>query len=76
MNSKEANTQAYPFVPSGIEVLGGKDLCQWIFVSLYHEWCVHKVLFEVFSDTSSEGKELKFRAVVVFLSWHEGVTGW
>ena len=54
-------------MPSGIEVWGGKDIHQWIVVSLYHKWCVCKVLFEVLSDIPLQGKELKFRAVVVFL---------
>ena len=28
----------------------------------------------MFSDTPIEGKELKLRAVIVFLQWHQGVT--
>ena len=57
----------YPSVPSGIEVLGGNDVPQWIVVSLYHEWRVCKILFEVVSDTPLEGKKLKFRAEIIFL---------
>ena len=57
----------YPSVPSGIEVWGGKDVHQQIVVRSYHEWHVHKVLFEVFSDTPLEGKKLKFRAEIIFL---------
>ena len=58
---------AYPPMSHGIEVGGGKDICQQIVVSLYHEWCISKILFEVLGDTPLESKELEFRAVVVFL---------
>ena len=58
---------AYPPMPGGIEVGVGEDVCQQIVVSLYHKQCICEVLFEVLSDTPLEGKELKFRAVVVFL---------
>ena len=63
----EGGQHAYPAVPSGIKVWGGKDIHQWIVVSLYQEWHVHEVLLEVFSDTPLKGKELKFRAVIIFL---------
>ena len=63
----EGGQHAYPSVPSGIKVSGGKDVCQQIVVSPYHEQHVCEVLFKVFSDTPLEGKELKFRAVIFFL---------
>ena len=67
VNSKEGGQHAYPSVPSGIEVWGGEDVHQWIVVSPNHKWCIHEVLLEVFSDTPLESKELKFRAVIVFI---------
>ena len=57
----------YPPIPCGIKVWGGKDICQQIVVSPYHKQCVCEILFKVLSDTPLEGKECKFRAVVVFL---------
>ena len=70
----EGGQCVYPSVPSGIEVWDGKEICQQIVVCLYHKQCIRKVLLEVFSDTLLEGKELKFRAVIVFLCWCQGVT--
>ena len=63
----EGGQHTYPPVPSGIKVLSVEDICQQIVVSPDHKWCVYKVLLEVFSDTPLESKELKFRAVIVFL---------
>ena len=63
----ERGHHAYPPMSHGIEVRGGKDICQWIVVCLYHKQCVHEILFEVLSDTPLESEELELRAVVVFL---------
>ena len=70
----EGGQCTYPLVASGIEVRRGKDIHQWIVVSQYHEWRISEVLLEMISDAPLEGKELKLRAAIVFLQWHQGVT--
>ena len=67
LQSEFKGQHAYLPMPNGIKVWVGKDIHQWIVVSLYHKWHICKVLIEVLWDTPLDGKELKFRAVVVFL---------
>ena len=64
----------YPPIPSGIKIGCSEDISQRVIVSLYSEWRISKILFEVLCDTPFKGEELELRTMIALLGGHERVT--